>query len=253
MPNHVQNRLIFPGEETLKEVICRLSKKNIDSLDNLDSNELFDFKWIIPPPSTKEELIKVYGEKYLYTKENGNLIQVVDEKPWFNWYRWQTDHWGTKWNCYDTFVNCGSLYFHTAWVIPKPIIEKISKLLPDIPFRYQWAEEQGGYYCGKMDHNLNDEDCWVYFDEYSDEAYEMYNELWGEVFYKTVNHEKWVNVFDDNIFEVEGDFYDYDLDQADLEEAKEYHKIYGKPFDIMINNAWKDTHDDWLKEIGIKE
>ncbi|OUM65463.1 hypothetical protein PIROE2DRAFT_59971 [Piromyces sp. E2] len=259
MPNHVQNCLVFSGKETIKKVISRLSKKEVTSLDDLSSREILDFNWILPPPSTKEELIQNYGKEYLNTEDS--YIQPNKDKPWLDWYKWQVDNWGTKWNCYETYIHGNSIYFQTAWDIPKPIINKLAELLPDIPFNYMWAEEQNGYYCGKMDHNIESggdgsggggEDQWVYFEEYSDEAYEMYNELWGFVFYKTVNHGKWVSEFSNNIFEVDGDMYDYDLNQADLEEAKEYHERYGSPFDEMIINAWKDTHADWLQEIGIK-
>ena len=57
-----------------------------------------------------------------------------------NWYAWQVNHWGTKWDITgDVGINdiddetC-SLVFQTAWSPPEPIVHKLQEMFPDLTF-----------------------------------------------------------------------------------------------------------------------
>ena len=57
-----------------------------------------------------------------------------------NWYDWQVNNWGTKWDIKgDVEINdiddetC-SLVFQTAWSPPEPIVVKLQEMFPDITF-----------------------------------------------------------------------------------------------------------------------
>ena len=68
------------------------------------------------------------------------------------WYDWCIANWGTKWNSYgyEYFEpKNNTLEFFTAWGAPHPVIEKLSKMYPDIELSHRWADEDIGYNCGK--------------------------------------------------------------------------------------------------------
>ena len=57
-----------------------------------------------------------------------------------NWYDWQVNNWGTKWDIKgDVEINdiddetC-SLVFQTAWSPPEPIVVKLQEMFPDLTF-----------------------------------------------------------------------------------------------------------------------
>lgn len=134
MPNYVTNT-----------IICRkdLLAKMLDGEGNIDFNIL------IPEPETEEKCRADYGAEYLDSvDENGRSVNSLDHsegKPWFNWYKWHCDFWGTKWGGFDTAQREENGYtiltFDTAWSPPMPWIEKLASL--GKPFIFYWEEEQG--------------------------------------------------------------------------------------------------------------
>mgnify|MGYP003116921855 FL=1 len=66
--------------------------------------------------------------------------RLVSEYGYDNWYDWQVNHWGTKWDIKgDVGINdiddetC-SLVFQTAWSPPEPIVDKLQEMFPDLTF-----------------------------------------------------------------------------------------------------------------------
>ena len=57
-----------------------------------------------------------------------------------NWYDWQVNNWGTKWDInneihVDDFHDEGcTLVFQTAWSPPEPIVHKLQEMFPDVTF-----------------------------------------------------------------------------------------------------------------------
>ena len=67
----------------------------------------------------------------------------------YNWYDWNINNWGTKWDACDVTWEQGSDHFHirfdTAWSPPDPIIKAIIGLCVErqLVFSYHFEEEQG--------------------------------------------------------------------------------------------------------------
>jgi hypothetical protein len=65
-----------------------------------------------------------------------------------NWYPWNNEHWGTKWDAGEVGIERHSddhlqVRFHTAWSPPYPVIEEASRQYPTLTFTLEWEEEQG--------------------------------------------------------------------------------------------------------------
>lgn len=103
----------------------------------------FDFNHFIPQPENIfRGALGVKEEKHC--EDNG--------LP--NWYRWNIDNWGTKWNASveDSWVvsdleNVYSYQYNlrTAWADPRPIIVKMIEKYPHLDFEIQGEEESNAY------------------------------------------------------------------------------------------------------------
>jgi hypothetical protein len=108
MPNNMFNVLRLTGKESIIAQIL----KDIKTEDNF-----IDFEKIIPIPN-----IDWYNSKD-------------------NWYKWNIQNWGTKWNSYDSKQLNNVIYFTTAYSSPFPIIEQLSKLYKTVKFTLIYFEE----------------------------------------------------------------------------------------------------------------
>jgi hypothetical protein len=102
------------------------SKKQIDEFENfLEKNEgkkWFDF--FLPTPSELQET----------TSPNNDLENVdslVEKYGAADWYSWNVNNWGTKWNCdaqdwTRSNDNTISFYFDSAWSPPTALYEFIT-------------------------------------------------------------------------------------------------------------------------------
>lgn len=88
----------------------------------------FSFRAFVRPPSEN------YDD---YITSGGGSVQ--------NWYHWNIDSWGTKWDAQDVHVDLDSAYasFTTAWSPPMPVFEAIIKQFPELSFTFSYEEEQG--------------------------------------------------------------------------------------------------------------
>lgn len=74
-----------------------------------------------------------------------NYLLAYRETKHMNWYGWNVEHWGTKWNAYcferisDTEVE-----FQTAWSAPHPVIEALAMMGDKGRLRHEWADEDTG-------------------------------------------------------------------------------------------------------------
>ena len=131
MPNWVKNELILTGDS---EEVARFVEY---------VGEVMDFKKIIPPPAD------MFDGDALGEKERRECA----EKGIPNWYDWQSEHWGIKWNACDCeevrltpFGICGSrteaIYrFDTAWNTPEPVIRRIIEDWPELDIGGGYIEE----------------------------------------------------------------------------------------------------------------
>ena len=127
MPNWTSNELIVTGKT---EDVARF-------VDHI--GQTMDFENIIPPPAD------MFRGDLLGEKERKECA----EKGIPNWYDWQSEHWGTKWNACDceeviltpfehTSYTKAIYRFDTAWSTPEPVIRRIIEDWPEL-------EIDGGY------------------------------------------------------------------------------------------------------------
>jgi hypothetical protein len=117
MPNYCSNNLTMVNGEDIRPYI----EQYLIPTDDPDGEINLDFAKIIPHP----------------TEEAKNTIG------------WETENWGTKWNCMDGFVqDVGGYYFNTAWSPACPVIQKLSELIGE-SLRLTYLEEGMGF-CGEF-------------------------------------------------------------------------------------------------------
>lgn len=152
MPNYVKTNLKFIGaSEDIKKI------KYLVFTEEQGKTTEFDFRKIVPYP-TKEECPKEYlldeslnveekwDERTVISNEKAH-IQVMEDYPYLDWYEWQRDKWGTKWNaCEPSFYN-NEVWFDTAWSFCEPIVIALSKMFPDVRIEFQYADEDIGSNC----------------------------------------------------------------------------------------------------------
>ena len=139
------------------------------------------------------------------------------------------------------YDGCANIYFDSPWSPPNKFIEALAKKLPDIPFCFRYAEEQGNFYCGEFYHYKKDapeNDFWNDFEQYSDEASEIYNELWGKTYYKCEEDDCYHCDVEEEVFidqENNLHYFDFtDLSEGNKELAKNLHKRCKEQFDEFI-------------------
>ena len=120
MPNHVTNRIRIHGTVSLDEL-----KEKIGTYSDHEYQPI-DFEKIIPPPDNMFRDNLGSNEREQCAREG---------RP--NWYDWQTESWGTKWNAYDGHIESEwdggdcceiELHFTTAWTTPRPIFDALKAM-----------------------------------------------------------------------------------------------------------------------------
>ncbi len=148
MPNIVFNTITFETQEQY-DSFCAMG----------DKSNGFSFEWIVPSPKTREEC----DEEYLIAEKGEKSaaamgISPKKERPWFNWYKWQCENWGTKWDAYDDLdendEHTGffrdeqrTIAFNTAWSPPFPVYQRMAEL--SLAFNFSWLSEPYGGTSGK--------------------------------------------------------------------------------------------------------
>ena len=141
MPNHITNTLeIRVWHDEHKDSIDKVLKL----LRGDGEQEVIDFAAIVPQPGS------LFTDN-LGSKEREECARTG--RP--NWYDWQIENWGTKWNAYDESVverddHNVVIQFDTAWSPPEPVIERLREMIADM-FSYEdgyetdvaghWVEE----------------------------------------------------------------------------------------------------------------
>jgi len=157
MPNHVYINMTIEGtdEEVQNFFMTHFTEES-------DGNSFFDLNSFKPMP---EELEGTRAPSNLPPTASKALI---DKYGADNWYDWNIQNWGTKWNTYDNNINDdNSVSFQTAWSLPDPIFAKMAEMYPSMTFNIKCVEE-GGFFAGtilisegKVKENLtNDYETW---------------------------------------------------------------------------------------------
>lgn len=202
MPNHVRNKILMKGideifgseggdfdfnkiipmpeelnvpsgspeTDGIIAVLYALTKQQ-DTVLRLNANIVIDRFYI-------EEMNKLKPDK-LKTKQAEGLkyIRNLIEYGHTTWYDWAIEHWGTKWNAYETEWFPDGVDFLTAWSNPEPVVMKLAEMFPDAEIEHWWADEDAGNNAG---HRLFSNGEWI--EDAPDEQgmLEIYVDLWGE-------------------------------------------------------------------------
>lgn len=96
------------------------------------------------PKEVLDSLINEEGEV------DFNLIIPMPESEKDNWYSWNCNNWGCKWNAYSSYYDEeeGELIFDTAWSCPHTLLESLSEKFPDVKIEVQFADEDIGHNFG---------------------------------------------------------------------------------------------------------
>ena len=192
MPNHITNRLTIIGtEEQVKPVREAIRGERED--------QFIDFNKIAPIPKELENTqspIRIISQKEYDKQEKriveGNLTndeknfglsrgltqKLVDEyRKKFghsDWYNWQIENWGTKWNAYEQVqIDENVIEFQTAWSTPFSLLVNLSELFSEVTFEVRFADEDFGYNVGEYTLLGGDEILTNIPDGGSEEAYLM--------------------------------------------------------------------------------
>lgn len=122
MPNWIQNYVSIRG--TTKERFNELIKKHF-------KKGTLDFNTIIPQPRLKREC----PIQYICDPKTEH-IEADKKRHWFNWYAWNYDNWGVKWNACEGYIDndYNGFYFETPWSCPMPVLLRLSQLYPELEF-----------------------------------------------------------------------------------------------------------------------
>ena len=158
MPNWCYNSLCVSGnKEILADFVSKtLVPCNMSSEEEYDESHRFTFNILHPLPKALEgntsPLRKLEGEDDEQFKERmAENIRLYGAE---DWYRWQIDNWGTKWDAKDTIVEQldetnFNVRFNTAWSPPIDWFEKVIPMYPQLEFDLIFDEESCDH-CGRM-------------------------------------------------------------------------------------------------------
>lgn len=148
MSNHVRNRLVvFGNKSTLRQFENQARSYDPDyhaREDEVDAESperrrrLISFWNFIRPDRS---IFKTY-----FAPAGGDMTKNPN-----NWYRWNYNNWGTKWDAYDESLTNRQtagipnlMYrFTTANNAPLPVLEKMMELYPTLEFRLDYEDETG--------------------------------------------------------------------------------------------------------------
>ncbi len=129
MPNHVTNTIeLYADEEGFVERV-------LEEIKGEEEGQYIDFDKIIPQPDN-------LFTGNLGTEERRDCVA----KGIPNWWDWNIQNWGTKWNAYAQSYTgpeygVATLQFDTAWSPPLPIIAALKEKYPDLHVCGSWLEE----------------------------------------------------------------------------------------------------------------
>ena len=199
---HIDFERIFPTPKCLPDTLCDseheialyyylMTTGNEDMLDKLFTFPQL-FSMAIYKDKTEKELsdYKIRGEK---------IFNIALQCGSIDWRDWRINNWGTKWNAYETDIDCfdGSvvLSFYTANHGAIPVIKKLVEMFPNLEFFYKYADEVIAYNCGEA-YGVDGNFSFKYAEDGSDEAMALYIECWQEEwenFKKTEDGWNWVD------------------------------------------------------------
>lgn len=141
MADMVENKISFNSKKDLQKFL---------------NNGNFSFENIIPSPKTLKELKALKnGDRYILTKDD--CIEPLEDREWFNWYKWNSENWGTKWDASNVQLTQKTITFYTAWCPPKQVFDKMAEDNYDMEFIVK--SHEGGTGINKTFIKFKEQDC----------------------------------------------------------------------------------------------
>jgi hypothetical protein len=208
MPNWVITKIYITGpEDKIKEFEGKCLRPNEDedgefqrafSFDRIKQRPEELVNTISPSPKPEVRKVKdmqgneIVVEVYRENINNATPDQQEELRRKYghsNWYDWNCNNWGTKWDCSDSHYTEEDkiLQFQTAWACPDKIIAEMKLMFPDLKFNGNYADEDLGSNVGYIEEGL------LYpLDDLSEEAYETAATLWGYEGYYDDEKKEWI-------------------------------------------------------------
>jgi Ferredoxin-like domain in Api92-like protein len=208
MPNWVITKIYITGpEDKIKEFEGKCLRPNRDEDGEFQRTFSFDrikqrpeelVNTISPSPKPEVRKVKdmqgneIVVEVYRENINNATPDQQEELRRKYghsNWYDWNCNNWGTKWDCSDSHYTEEDkiLQFQTAWACPDKIIAEMKLMFPDLKFNGNYADEDLGSNVGYIEEGL------LYpLDDLSEEAYETAATLWGYEGYYDDEKKEWI-------------------------------------------------------------
>jgi len=141
MPNWVSNQINISGTpEAIEAFVQKAGAEHEAPKGYSREDDVFKFWNFIPVP---KELFDEY-----YPNGEGRLSMDDQKRNPNNWYDWNINNWGTKWEACRSDVyrdNPGEVAFtfDTAWAPPEPVFAAMVSQHPELRFKIRSVEEQG--------------------------------------------------------------------------------------------------------------
>ena len=184
---HIDFEKIVPMPECVPDTLCDDEHQNalyyyLMTTGNEDMvGKLLSFPQLYSMDIYKDKTEKELSDYKMLGEEIFNIAQQCGA---IDWYDWRIINWGTKWNAYETDIDCpcdGSieLHFQTANNGVIPIIEKLVEMFPNLEFVYKYADEVIACNCGEA-YGVDGNASFNFTEDDSDEAMALYIECWRE-------------------------------------------------------------------------
>ena len=166
MPNHCYNSLSITGDGRAIDAFMDKIQWACEKFGGNEENEGMTFTAFVPhtdnvlhgvtghgrfvrrdgvweSTTLTEEQAAAEGLEYVYSKymtDSSGAVFMQDEakeRGLVDWYDWNIENWGTKWDAYDVDVHrptAEELYitFDTAWAPPVPVIQAMQEQHPEL-------------------------------------------------------------------------------------------------------------------------
>jgi hypothetical protein len=144
MPNWVYNYVVITGKTEELQAFLTKATEPRPYENGLSEDRDFSFWNFVAPPEDKlGEYFGIHG--WADGKQQGDTPT--------NWYNWNNENWGTKWDANDQYATeldeLGdgtarvSISYNTAWSIPEPVMRAMVGQHPELHFKFSCEEEQG--------------------------------------------------------------------------------------------------------------
>ena len=149
MPNWVTNTLTVRGEkESLDKFVAQVGHTHTRKFSRLEKVD-DKFTTIVEDAEWTGEFCfwNIHAPDASILDEYHGTARSSEMKT-NNWYAWNVDNWGTKWDASVSEVvrdgdNEWRVTFDTAWSPPYPVVVSAAEQHPSLHFFLEWEEEQG--------------------------------------------------------------------------------------------------------------